>query len=152
MDPHLEWWRSVGDGDEPHDPILVMVVADDPDAVSALPVDHGSRWRERTRAGKTATARVAEHLGVPIHFADTDELPTGHDLILLGEVGRGMTSLASQVACTHLNAEPQTVVGFGSGISDIEWMRKVSAVRDRCLLRPWSYRASPPRSHGWQPC
>lgn len=132
MDPRLTWWRSASDADEPRAPILVIVVADDPDAVSVLPPDHGSRWREQTLAGSTATARVAEHLGVPIHFAEDGQLPAGHDLILLGEAGRGMTSLASQVACTHLNAEPQMVVGFGSGITDIAWMRKVAAVRDTC--------------------
>ena len=147
MDPHLMWWESAGDADEPRDPVLVLVVADDPDAVSVLPPDHGSRWREETLAGNTATARVAGHLGVPIHVAEGGEVPAGHDLILIGEVGRGMTSLASQVACTHLNAEPQIVVGFGSGITDVEWMRKVTMIRDRCRPGPGVPPVPEPVSH-----
>ena len=131
MDPRVEWWRSVSATSRPERPVLVVVLGDDPDAVSALAPGFSSRWRADTEGGLTPTARVAEHLGVPIHFADTPRLPEGHDLVLLADAGRGMTTSAAQVACTHLNAEPQTAVGYGSGISDIDWMGKVTGVRAR---------------------
>jgi nicotinate-nucleotide--dimethylbenzimidazole phosphoribosyltransferase len=131
MDPRVEWWRSVCAAPRPENPVLVVVLDDDPDAVSALPPGFSSRWRADTENGLTPTARVAEHLGVPIQFADSKELPQGHDLVLLADAGRGMTTAAAQVACTHLNAEPQSAVGYGSGVSDIDWMRKVTGVRTR---------------------
>ena len=131
MDPRVEWWRSVSAAARPERPVLVVVLDDDPDAVSALSPEFSSRWRADTENGLTPTARVAEHLGVPIHFADSAGLPQGHDLVLLADAGRGMTTSAAQVACTHLNAEPQTVVGYGSGISDVDWMGKVTGVRAR---------------------
>ena len=129
MDPRVEWWRSVSAAARPEQPVLVVVLDDEPDAVSALPPGFSSQWRVDTENGLTPTARVAEHLGVSLHFADSGQLPTGHDLVLLADVGRGMTTSAAQVACTHLNAEPQTAIGYGSGISDIDGMRKVTGVR-----------------------
>lgn len=131
MKAQVQWWRDVGGGTVPQNPLLVVVVADDDTAVSALPAGHGAQWWERTQARETATARVAAHLGVTVFLAGSGELPEGHDLLLLGEVGRGMTTLAARVAVTELLAEPQLVVGHGSGISDVQWMQKVADVRDR---------------------
>lgn len=106
-----------------------MVVHDEPEAVSVLDGDFGTQWRAETLEGRTPTARLAAHLGVSIRFADDAQIPAGHDLLLLADAGRGLTALAALVACTHMSAEPQTAVGFGSGISDVQWMRKVTDVR-----------------------
>lgn len=125
------WWREFGAGTGPHNPVLLVVVADDPEAVSTLPADFGQRWLAATMAGATPTARLARHLSVRIQHAQTPEIPAGHDLLLLADAGRGLTTLAAQTACTVLPAEPQLVTGFGSGISDLQWMAKVGSVRER---------------------
>jgi nicotinate-nucleotide--dimethylbenzimidazole phosphoribosyltransferase len=98
-------------------------MADDPHAVSALAPDYSRGWLER----ETPTSRVAEHLGVPIVGIGAD-LPD-HDLLLLGSVGRGLTTLAAALAVSQFGAEPQLVTGHGSGISDVQWMEKVVNVR-----------------------
>ena len=104
---------------------------DDEQAVSHLEPGFSARWEESTVAGRTATARVADHLGVPIVVAHTPELPTGHDLVLLAGVGRGLTTAAAQFACTELSIEPQLATGYGSGLNDVEWMQKTADVRQR---------------------
>ena len=125
------WWASLHSAPRPNSPLLVVVVADDPEAVSALPVGFGDDWLAATQAGGTATARLAAHLDVPVHHATTPEIPAGHDLILLADAGCGLTTAAAVFACTHFQAEPQLVTGFGSGITDIQWMAKVADVRAR---------------------
>lgn len=127
---YVDWWRCVSDDPHPRNPLLVIVAADDPDAVSTLTPDHGARWRDGDWT-KTSTSRVAEHLGVPIRVCDDPELPADPDLLLLAGIGRGLTSVAAQIACARFGAEPQAVVGFGSGITDVQWMEKVVDVRDR---------------------
>lgn len=126
-----QWWDGLERGREPRRPLLVVVVQDDPETVSVLPSDYGSRWLERTRAADTPTGRLAEHLQVPVHHASGPEIPDGHDLLLLVDAGRGLTTAAATIACTHLQAEPQLAVGHGSGIDDLQWMDKVIDVRDR---------------------
>jgi nicotinate-nucleotide--dimethylbenzimidazole phosphoribosyltransferase len=119
----------VSQAPHPLSPLLLVVLHDEPKSVSRLPQDFAQQWRAHTTAGRTPTARIAERLGVPIAFADDPEVPADHDLLLLAGAGRGLTSSAARVACTHLNAEPQAAVGYGSGISDVDWMRKVVEVR-----------------------
>ena len=131
MNDLVHWWRGVSSTARPERPLLVVAIADDPDAVSALAPDFGSQWQHRTTQGSTATARVAEHLQVPIHVLGETPLPEGHDLILLADSGRGLTSRAAEVAVARFDAEPQLVVGMGSGISDSQWMEKVVRVRAR---------------------
>lgn len=129
MNDHARWWRSVGDGQGPTRPVLLVAVEDDPQAQSTLPEDFGAQWVQRTMAGITATARIAAELHVPIHVLDGTWSPDDHDLVLLADAGRGLTSRAAEVAVTHFDAEAQLVVGYGSGISDTQWMDKVQAVR-----------------------
>ena len=49
--------------------------------------------------------------------------------MLLADVGRWDDHIRRAGGMHHLNAEPQTAIGCGSGISDIDWMRKVTGVR-----------------------
>ncbi len=79
----------------------------------------------------TPTARVAEYLGVPV-VAAGDPLPE-HDLLLVGAVGRGLTTVAAALAVSAFGAEPQLVTGYGSGLRDEQWMDKVVDVRGRTL-------------------
>ncbi len=127
MISQVTWWRDVGQSPTPANPLLVLAMHDDPGAVSALPTDHCATWLDRN----TPTRRVAESLGVPIVVAGSGPLPEGHDLLLVGAVGRGLTTAAALFAVGHFDAEPQQVVGHGSGISDVEWMAKVTDIRDR---------------------
>lgn len=129
MNPLVAWWRGIADA-PPAAPVLVMARADDSSAVSELTADYGSTWH----AAGTPTGRVAEYLGVPVATMG-DDLPE-HDLLLVGEVGRGLTSVAARVAVGLFGAEPQLVVGHGSGISDLAWMDKVRHVRDAPLTEP----------------
>ena len=130
MNPLVEWWRTLSCSGPPERPILVIAGTDDPDAVSELPQDYAAGWR----AEATPTGRVADYLNVPVHTFP-DELPE-HDLLLVGEVGRGLTTLAARIAVGMFGAEPQLVVGHGSGISDVGWMDKVQQVRDAPLSEP----------------
>ncbi len=129
MNPQVQWWREQVGTDQPSHPLLVLALHDDPDAVSVLPRDHTDAWLDR----ETPTSRVADALGVPIVVAGAGPVPSGHDLLLLGAVGRGLTTLAAAMAVAHFDAEPQQVVGHGSGITDVQWMAKVRDVRDRRL-------------------
>lgn len=130
MKPLVTWWHDAGTGARPERPLLVVATDDDPDAVSILPQDYGATWD----AAGTATGRVAAHLGVPVvRLGET--LPK-HDLLLLGEVGRGLTGMGARLAVGMYGAEPQMVVGHGSGITDLQWMAKVAYVRDSPVTEP----------------
>lgn len=146
MNAELAWWHDVS-GKPPERPLLVVAVADDATAVSALPQGYSQQWWLRD----TATARVADYLGVTMVAADSE--PPDHDLLLLGAVGRGLTTTAAALAVSVFGAEPQLVTGYGSGITDEQWMDKVADVRSRELvdvppvvaaLIPWLEQAQVP--------
>ncbi|AEI09106.1 nicotinate-nucleotide-dimethylbenzimidazolephosphoribosyltransferase [Corynebacterium resistens DSM 45100] len=54
----------------------------------------------------------------------------GHDLVLVGDVGRGLTTVAATVIGSICGIEPVKIIGRGSGISDEAWRVKVRAIRD----------------------
>jgi len=78
-----------------------------------------------------------------IDVAD-DEIDGGTDLIVVGDLGVGATTVAAVLVSVITNTEPVKVVGRGggSGIDDDTWMRKATAVRD-ARLRAWEVRAAP---------
>ncbi len=127
MKQELAWWRDVA-GTAPERPLLVVALADDAAAVSALPPGYADDWLHRD----TPAARVAQYLGVTIVAADAE--PPDHDLLLLAAVGRGLTTVAASVAVSMFGAEPQLVTGYGSGITDEQWMDKVADVRSREMV------------------
>jgi hypothetical protein len=131
MTTPVRWWLDLGREQPPDNPLLIVVLDDDPSAVSTLPQGYSHEWQESTAHGRSPTARVASHLGVPIHIAHDDHIPPGHDLLLLADVGRGLTSAAARLACGQFGAEPQLITGRGSGVDDLAWMRKAVDVRDR---------------------
>jgi nicotinate-nucleotide--dimethylbenzimidazole phosphoribosyltransferase len=59
------------------------------------------------------------------------EEATAENLFLLGagEMGIGNTSSAAAILCALTDAQPQKVVGKGTGIDDATWERKVAAVQ-----------------------
>ena len=58
----------------------------------------------------------------------------GAELFIGGEMGIGNTTTAAAVACALLDAEPETLIGRGTGVDDAGLERKLAAVR-RALLR-----------------
>jgi len=78
-----------------------------------------------------------------IDVAD-DEIDSGTDLIVVGDLGVGATTVAAVLVSVITNTEPVKVVGRGggAGIDDNTWMRKTTAVRD-ARLRAWEVRAAP---------
>ncbi len=58
------------------------------------------------------------------------EVDSGADLLIAGEMGIGNTTAASVLVAALTGAEPVAVVGRGTGIDDQGWMRKTAAVRD----------------------
>jgi len=59
-----------------------------------------------------------------------DEIDSGADLIVAGNVGVGATTPASSVIASLTARDPISVTGRGSGIDDVGWMDKVAAIRD----------------------
>ncbi len=59
-----------------------------------------------------------------------DEIDSGADLLVVGNVGVGATTSASSVIASLTASDPISVTGRGSGIDDVGWMDKVAAIRD----------------------
>jgi nicotinate-nucleotide--dimethylbenzimidazole phosphoribosyltransferase len=59
-----------------------------------------------------------------------EEVDEGADLLVVGEVGVGVSTPAAVLAAAMTGREPVAVVGRGSGIDDRRWMVKAAAVRD----------------------
>jgi nicotinate-nucleotide--dimethylbenzimidazole phosphoribosyltransferase len=59
-----------------------------------------------------------------------EEVDSGADLLIAGEMGIGNTTAASVLIAALTGAEPVAVVGRGTGVDDAGWMRKTAAVRD----------------------
>lgn len=59
-----------------------------------------------------------------------DEVDSGTDLLVVGGIGRGQTTVAAALVASLLRLEPAKVVGREQSVSDAIWMRRVVAVRD----------------------
>lgn len=59
-----------------------------------------------------------------------DEVDTGADVLIAGDMGIGNTTAATTLICGVTGKEPVVLVGRGTGIDDAGWMRKTAAVRD----------------------
>lgn len=69
-----------------------------------------------------------------------EEVDSGADLLIAGDMGIGNTTAATVLVCALTNTEPVAVIGRGTGIDDAGWIRKTAAVRDAL------YRVHPVRS------
>lgn len=77
-------------------------------------------------------------LAAGIAIAD-EEIDSGAQLLIAGDMGIGNTTPASVLISVLTGAEPIRVVGRGTGIDDAGWTRKCAAIRDaRC--RAWPHR------------
>lgn len=74
-------------------------------------------------------AELSEHLRRGMSIADA-EADKGTQLLLLGDVGRGLTTVAAAVIGSICGIEPVKIVGRGSGIDDSAWRVKTAAIRD----------------------
>lgn len=79
---------------------------------------------------------AAAQLGVK---AADHEVDSGSDVIVVGDLGVGNTTVAAAVMGTLTFTEPVVAVGRGSGINDEVWKTKVTAVRD-AMFRARSFR------------
>lgn len=59
-----------------------------------------------------------------------EEVDAGADLLIAGDMGIGNTTAATTLVAALTGTEPVAVVGRGTGIDDLGWMRKAAAVRD----------------------
>ncbi|GFG69871.1 nicotinate-nucleotide--dimethylbenzimidazole phosphoribosyltransferase [Mycolicibacter senuensis] len=71
-----------------------------------------------------------------------DEVDTGADLLIPGDMGIGNTTVATTLIAALTGAEPVAAVGHGTGIDDAGWARKTAVVRDalfrsRGVSDPW---------------
>lgn len=70
------------------------------------------------------------------------EIDAGADLLIPGDLGVGLTTVAAAVIGTLTSTEPVAVVGPGSGITDEMWKRKVTVLRD-AMFRARDLRREP---------
>ncbi|MCI2421243.1 nicotinate-nucleotide--dimethylbenzimidazole phosphoribosyltransferase [Saccharopolyspora sp. K220] len=105
----------------------MAVNTDTPPVVSAHKVRRGSGVIDREDALTAAEADAAIRAGRTI--AD-EEVDSGADLLIAGDMGIGNTTPAAVLIAALTGTEPVAVVGRGTGIDDNAWMRKTAAIRD----------------------
>ena len=74
---------------------------------------------EEAQAAVEAGRRIAD-----------DEVDSGADLLIAGDMGIGNTTPATTLIAAITGTEPVAVVGRGTGIDDPGWIRKTAAIRD----------------------
>lgn len=105
----------------------IAVDADPAPEATSYKVRRGSGRIDREDALTRAEAEQAIAAGIAI--AD-EEVDSGADLLLPGDMGIANTTPAAVLIAALADAEPVHVVGRGSGIDDAGWMRKLTAIRD----------------------
>jgi nicotinate-nucleotide--dimethylbenzimidazole phosphoribosyltransferase len=59
-----------------------------------------------------------------------EEVDSGADVLIAGDMGIGNSTVAAALVCAVTGAEPHEAVGRGTGVDDAGWARKVTVVRD----------------------
>ncbi len=103
--------------------ITVEVVAVD----VAGPEGPGSRAFDREPALRADQVDAAFGQGISLVAAATS---AGHDVLVLSCLGVGSSTTAAALAASALGRGFVSLVGRGSGIDDLAWMRKAGALRD----------------------
>ncbi|MCW1958267.1 MAG: nicotinate-nucleotide--dimethylbenzimidazole phosphoribosyltransferase [Mycobacterium sp.] len=107
--------------------VRVVDMAVDRDAVAAYRVRRSSGNIAVANALSVEEALAAIEAGRRI--AD-EEVDTGADLLIAGDMGIGNTTAATTLVAAVTATEPVLAVGRGTGIDDAAWSRKTAAVRD----------------------
>lgn len=105
----------------------MAVNADTSEIVDAHKVRRGSGSIDREDALTATQAHAAINAGKAV--AD-EEIDSGADLLIAGDMGIGNTTPAAVLIAALTGSEPVAVVGRGTGIDDDAWMRKTAAIRD----------------------
>jgi nicotinate-nucleotide--dimethylbenzimidazole phosphoribosyltransferase len=71
-----------------------------------------------------------------------EEVDSGADLLIAGDMGIGNTTAATTLIAALTDSEPVAVVGRGTGVDDAGWARKTAAIRD-ALCRARGLSADP---------
>ena len=114
---------------------------DVPIEVTAHRIRRGSGSIDRADATTYDEAVAALELGARV--AD-DLIDAGAQLLIAGDMGIGNTTPAAALVGVLAGVGPVDVVGRGTGIDDLTWMRKTAAVRD-AMRRGRAVRADPVR-------
>ncbi len=89
----------------------------------------GNMLREAAMSAEEAERSLA--VGIEMAEAIIDE---GAKVLIVGEVGIGNTTASSAVLAALTGADPQTIVGRGTGLDDAGWQRKKAVVREVLAL------------------
>ncbi|WP_369053636.1 nicotinate-nucleotide--dimethylbenzimidazole phosphoribosyltransferase [Kineococcus terrestris] len=98
-----------------------------PEPVTRHAVRAGSGDVRHEDAMTAEQTEAALRTGAAIADTEVDE---GADLLVLGDLGVGATTVAAALVAACLRKNAVDVVGRGSGVDDDGWMRKTAAVRD----------------------
>ncbi len=113
----------------------------------AVDRDAGGTDRVRRSSGNIAVedamtvAEAEAALALGRHIAD-EEVDSGADLLIAGDMGIGNTTAATVLVASLTGTEPVAAVGRGTGIDDAAWSRKTAAVRD-AMYRSRALRSDP---------
>lgn len=97
------------------------------EAIGAHKVRRGSG--NITKEDALSADEVVAALDAGRAIAD-EEVDSGADLLIAGDMGIGNTTAATTLIASLANSEPVAVVGRGTGIDDAGWARKTAAIRD----------------------
>jgi nicotinate-nucleotide--dimethylbenzimidazole phosphoribosyltransferase len=121
--------------------VRVVDIAVDVDEPLSPPV---GAYKIRRGSGNIAvedalsTTEVEAAIAAGRDIAD-EEVDSGADLLIAGDMGIGNTTPATTLVAALTNTEPVAVVGRGTGIDDCGWARKTAAIRDALYrTRGWS--------------
>lgn len=98
-----------------------------PEPVRAERIRRGTGPIDRADAMTLAESERSLALGTELADREAD---AGADLLIVGDMGIGNTTVAATLVAALTGADAVTATGRGTGIDDATWMRKVSAVRD----------------------
>jgi nicotinate-nucleotide--dimethylbenzimidazole phosphoribosyltransferase len=123
--------------------VRVVDIAVDADALSPSIGAHKVRRGSGNIAIEDALSadEVAAAIEAGRRIAD-EEVDSGADLLIAGDMGIGNTTAATTLIAAVTNSEPVAVVGRGTGIDDAGWARKTAAIRD-ALYRARALSADP---------
>ncbi len=85
------------------------------------------------REAAMSTEEAERSLAVGIEMAEAI-INEGAKVLIVGEVGIGNTTASSAVLAALTGADPQEIVGRGTGLDDAGWQRKKAVVREALAL------------------